>query len=95
MNSMIVRILLRYLAGFLVAKGLFSADDSLTIINDPDIQMLLEIGLGMGISSISEIWFWLTNPSKEAVEVGKAVDEGKKVTIEGPRGGETIVQKTV
>lgn len=37
MTGLVVRILLRYAAGALVAKGLISADDAYFINTDPDI----------------------------------------------------------
>lgn len=56
MIALIVRIALRYLAGVLVARGLFGADDAAAFSTDPDIQMALETGLGLGIAAVTEWW---------------------------------------
>lgn len=59
MTALFARIALRYLAGFLIARGLLGADDAATFTNDPDIQMAIEVGLGAAIASATETWHWL------------------------------------
>lgn len=54
MTSVIVRIALRYGAGYLVLKGLLSAEDGTNFATDPDIQMLVGAGLGV----VAEGWYW-------------------------------------
>lgn len=60
MTAIFIRILLRYLAGALVVRGIMGADDAATFSADQDVQMLLETGLGVGIASATEIWHWLS-----------------------------------
>ena len=59
MTSVIIRILLRYVAGILVTRGLIGSDDASAFSTDPDIQMVLETGLGLAIASATEAWHWL------------------------------------
>jgi len=59
MTGLIVRILLRYLAGVLVARGLFGADDAAAIVADPDLALWLEAGAGAAIAAIAEGWHYL------------------------------------
>ncbi|TJW49576.1 MAG: hypothetical protein E5X65_32815 [Mesorhizobium sp.] len=59
MTSLIIRIALRYCAGVLVARGLLGADDAASFSADPDIQMVLETGLGLAIGAAVEGWHWL------------------------------------
>lgn len=93
MTSVLVRIALRYLAAFLVARGILGADDGTTFASDPDIQALIEAAIGAAIGGATEIWWWWTKPSTEANQAAKAVDSGQKVTVEGPRGGKTVIEK--
>jgi hypothetical protein len=58
MTGIFIRILLRYAAGALVAKGLLSAEDGATFISDPDITQLLEAGAGLAIGAATELWYW-------------------------------------
>lgn len=53
------RILLRYVSGYLVLKGFFSAEMSGQLQADADIINWLEIGLGAAAAGISEGWYWL------------------------------------
>jgi hypothetical protein len=57
MTAVIARIALRYAAAALVTRGLLSPDDGNTLMNDPDVLMLLGAGLG----AISEGWYWLAH----------------------------------
>lgn len=50
----IVRILLRYVAGALIAKGWLSPDLGNTIVADPEIEMAVQIGLGLVIGAATE-----------------------------------------
>lgn len=56
--SVLARILLRYVAGYLVLKGVFSAEMSGQLQADADIINWLEIGLGVAAGAISEAWYW-------------------------------------
>lgn len=59
MTSVFIRIVLRYVAAALVARGLFGADDAATFTADPDIQMLIETGFGAAIAGAVEGWHLL------------------------------------
>mgnify|MGYP006342738905 CR=1 FL=1 len=95
MRQQVIRILLRYLAVWLIAKGYFSSEDGSTFASDPDVAMLIDMGVGAAIAGATELWFWLAKPSAEAAAASKAIDKGQKVTIEGPLGGKTVVKKDV
>lgn len=58
--SAIARILLRYIAAMLVAKGLLTEADGTTLGMDADVLALVETGLGLAISAATEAWFWLS-----------------------------------
>lgn len=53
--SPLVRILLRYGASFLVAKGWFTADDAASFVTDPDVEMLV----GAAVVALVEGWYVL------------------------------------
>lgn len=50
MTQLIARIILRYVAGILVGWGLLGQETGYQIANDPDLAILL----GMGIAAITE-----------------------------------------
>jgi hypothetical protein len=58
MTGVIVRILLRYGAGFLVAKGLLSPEDGSTFAVDPDLARFLEMGIGASIGAVTEAYYF-------------------------------------
>ena len=53
----IVRILLRYLAGFLIKKGILGANDQ-GMLNDPELVQSICCALAALCAAISEGW-WL------------------------------------
>ena len=55
MNAAIARIILRYLAGILIARGLISED----FAQDPDVFMALEALVGFAIMAGTEVWYML------------------------------------
>lgn len=57
--AVLARILLRYLAGFLVFKGLFAPDMGNVLATDPDILAWTQLGLGFAASGVAEAWYWL------------------------------------
>jgi hypothetical protein len=59
MTGVIVRILLRYGAGFLVAKGLLSPEDGSTFAVDPDLAQMLEVGIGLAVGAATELYYTL------------------------------------
>lgn len=52
MTSVLARIALRYAAAALITRGLLSADDGITVMNDPDLQLLV----GAGLAAVAEGW---------------------------------------
>ncbi|MER9079970.1 hypothetical protein [Mesorhizobium sp. M0895] len=59
MTGVIIRILLRYAAGALVAKGLLAPEDGASLAIDPDVTQLLQVGAGFAISAATEGWYWI------------------------------------
>lgn len=59
MLSPILRIVLRYLAGFLVAKGLLSAEFGMDLANDADVLALMEIAAGAIIAGATEAFYFV------------------------------------
>jgi hypothetical protein len=59
MTSVIIRILLRYAAALLVAKGLLSPDVGDVVSNDPDLVAVIEVAAGMIIGVAAECWYFL------------------------------------
>jgi hypothetical protein len=59
MSAPLIRILLRYLAGVLVAKGYLTAADGGFLTTDPDVYALVEMGLGLAMSVVTEGYYYL------------------------------------
>lgn len=59
MSAVIIRIVLRYGAGLLIAKGLLAPEAGLDLASDPDVQMLLQVGVGLVAAAVSEGWYVL------------------------------------
>lgn len=57
LTSQIVRILVRYLAGFLVAKGLVDAGTGDALAADETLISSIEIAIGGGLALLNETWF--------------------------------------
>ena len=49
MSGPFARILLRYIAGFLLLKGIIPQDLADQIANDPDLVMLIGAGIMLGV----------------------------------------------
>lgn len=58
MTAVVIRILLRYGAGFLVAKGVMAPEFGMELANDPDVQQVALIGAGLAAGAVSEMWFF-------------------------------------
>lgn len=58
MTSVIARIILRYLAGALIAKGFLSPDLGNTIVADPEIETMIQVGLGLVIGGATELFYF-------------------------------------
>lgn len=54
MTVVFSRILLRYLAGALVAYGLFPADLADQFVNDPEVINYTVLAIGAGIAALTE-----------------------------------------
>ncbi|UVK37627.1 hypothetical protein LHFGNBLO_004690 [Mesorhizobium sp. AR10] len=61
MIAVIIRIVLRYGAGILVARGLLGAGDAAALSSDPDVQVAIEAGVGLAISAATEGWYVLAH----------------------------------
>lgn len=59
MIGIATRIFLRWLAGFLVAKGLFAPDDAQMLTADPELERTIVAGLGLAAGAVAEGWFYL------------------------------------
>lgn len=57
MRGPIARILLRYLAGALVAKGILSSDDAAFINTNPDIEQLAIAAVGAALALGTELFY--------------------------------------
>jgi len=57
MNGAIARIALRYLAAFLVARGILPADVRDGIFADPELVDVLQAGIGVAIGATVEGWY--------------------------------------
>jgi hypothetical protein len=52
---------LRYLAGFLVTKGLIAPDLGDMITHDPDVAAGLQVVAGGAVAAIAEGWYFLAH----------------------------------
>lgn len=59
MTAVLIRIILRYASGALVAKGLLSPDDGSMFADDPQVVQALEVGAGILIGLATEYWYRL------------------------------------
>jgi hypothetical protein len=59
MTAVLVRILLRYGAGILIAKGLLAPEVGVEIARDPDVAMALQVIAGLLVGALSEGWYVL------------------------------------
>jgi hypothetical protein len=59
MVPVVTRIVLRYIAAALVAKGVFTSADAGELVADPDVLNLIEVGAGLAIGAVTEWWYWL------------------------------------
>lgn len=59
MTDVIIRIVLRYVAGALVIKGILPDDLGNTLMTDPQVIDFLNVGAGLAIGAITEGWYML------------------------------------
>ena len=57
LTPVVVRIILRYFSGALVAWGLVAPDVGPEIVADADLQTLLTVVVGIVLGLLSEIWY--------------------------------------
>lgn len=55
----LARIIVRYGAGALVARGLLSADSGGQLAVDPDVISYVDLGLGLALAGVTEFYYWL------------------------------------
>jgi hypothetical protein len=55
--SPIIRIALRYLAGFLIAKGWLDATSADALATDPELVAAVQAGAGVVVAALSEWWY--------------------------------------
>lgn len=60
MTGPLIRILLRYLSGVLIAKGFF-ADGDTALFESPELVNGLEMAAGMAIAAGTEYWYKLAD----------------------------------
>jgi hypothetical protein len=54
LTAQIIRIVLRYLAGFLVAKGVIDASTGDALTSDETLAIGIETGIGLAIGGLTE-----------------------------------------
>lgn len=59
MYAILIRIVLRYLSGFLVAKGLLSPGFYDLVSNDPELGTVIELALGGLAAVLAEGFYYL------------------------------------
>lgn len=59
MSAVVIRILLRYLAMWLVAKGYMSDEAGNMFSTDPDIAAMIDVGLGAALGVAAEAWHYV------------------------------------
>ncbi len=59
MASIVIRICLRYIAAFLVARGALSQETADMVVYDGDISAGVEMAAGSAIGFAVEGWYWL------------------------------------
>jgi hypothetical protein len=58
MNAAFARILLRYASMALVMWGLLGPSDAKIVTADPDLAMIIEMGVGLAVMAGTELWYW-------------------------------------
>lgn len=52
-----IRILLRYAAAYLVARGILGQDIANALAGDPEVIAMVELGAGLAIGAAVEGWY--------------------------------------
>lgn len=63
MKSIAARVVLRYVAGYLLLKGFINASQ-VDFFNDPDVQLMVEMAIGVAIGGVAEGWLIVTKRLK-------------------------------
>lgn len=58
--SAFIRIFLRYIAAYMVARGFLTEGDGSMLSSDPDLAAALEVVLGFSAGAIAEGWYMLS-----------------------------------
>lgn len=58
LKGQIVRIALRYIAMFLMTKGVLAPGLG-EFLNDPAVAQAAEVGVGFAIAGVTEAWWWI------------------------------------
>ncbi len=72
MNATFARIVLRYVAMFLVTKGILDQGVADTLSGDLELMAALEMLIGLGVAAAVEVWHWVQlkfSKSKIKIEV--------------------------
>lgn len=59
MTAVLARILLRYIAAALIAKGIFEPQLGNQLATDPEVARYVEMGIGLAVMGATEGWYWL------------------------------------
>jgi len=54
----LIRISLRFLSGFLIAKGWMAPEIGVDLANDPDVQQVAQVAAGIAAGVIAECWYF-------------------------------------
>lgn len=59
MPEVIIRIVLRYVAGALVINGFLPDELGNSLMNDPQVIDVLNVAFGLAIGAVTEFWYFL------------------------------------
>lgn len=57
LTAQVLRIILRYIAGFLVAKGIVDAGTGEALASDETLIASAELAIGAALAVVNEAWF--------------------------------------
>ena len=58
-TSPVIRIILRYAAGVIIAKGWLLPEDAYGLLDDPATAEIVTMAAGFTIMVGTEVWYWL------------------------------------
>lgn len=58
MMGLVIRIALRYIAAFLIARGVLSDEFGTTLASDADVISMIEMALGALSGIAAEVWLY-------------------------------------